>query len=68
MNHPLVMYDLARTRIADDHRYAERERLARLARASQPDGAIDSVPFRERIARLFGTARPTPVGGLRAGA
>jgi hypothetical protein len=68
MNHPLVMHDMARMRIADDIRQADRERLARLARSTRSDGSIDAVPFRERLARLFGTARPAPDGGQVAGA
>ena len=52
MNHPLVMYDLAKLRIADDLRQAERDRLVRQA-GSRSDGAIDAVPFRERLVALM---------------
>ena len=67
MNHPLVMYDLAKLRIADDLRQAERDRLVRQA-GSRADGAIDAVPFRERLARLFETVRPVGRGTAAAGA
>ena len=67
MNHPLVMYDLAKLRIADDLRQAERDRLVRQAGA-RADGAIDAVPFRERLARLFDTVRPIGRGTATAGA
>lgn len=58
MNHPLVMYDLAKLKIADDIRQAERERLVRRAGEDRPAG-IDAVPFRERLSRLFGPIFPT---------
>jgi hypothetical protein len=68
MNHPLVMYDLAKMRMADDIRQAERDRMVREAASARTTRPIDAVPFRERIARLFGTARPTPDTGLPTGA
>jgi hypothetical protein len=34
--HPAVMYDLARIKIADEHRAADKRRLARLAAESRP--------------------------------
>ncbi len=69
MYHPETMYELAKLRIAEDLRQAEHERLVRRAGASRSSGAIDAVPFRERIARLFGTAWPAARGGAaQAGA
>jgi hypothetical protein len=68
MNHPLVMYDLAKLRIADDLRQAERERLIRQAGQARADGAIDAVPFLERLTRLFGIVRPTGPRTAAAGA
>ncbi len=68
MNHPLVMYDLAKLRIAEDLRIADRERLVRQAGASRTPRSIDAVPFRERLARLFGTSLPRARGGATAGA
>jgi hypothetical protein len=59
MNHPLVMYDLAKLRMAEDLRQADRDRLVRQAGASRADRSIDAVPFKERIARLFGPVFPT---------
>jgi hypothetical protein len=59
MNHPLVMYDLAKLRIAEDLRQADRDRLVRQAGAARNDRSIDAVPFKERIARLFGPVFPT---------
>ena len=67
MNHPLVMYELAKLRIADDLRQAERDRLIRQAGYSA-DGAIDAVPFRERLSRLFDSIRPTARPNATAGA
>ena len=67
MNHPLVMYDLAKLRIADDLRQAERDRLVRQA-GSRADGASDAGPFRERLSRLFETVRPVGRGAAAAGA
>ena len=64
MYHPLVMYDLAKLRIAEDIRMAERERLLRRAGEDRPAG-IDAVPFRERLSRLFGTI--VPAGRVRHG-
>jgi hypothetical protein len=58
MNHPLVMYDLAKQRIADDLRQAERDRLIRQAGRTQGDGAIDAVPVLERLPRLLGATTP----------
>jgi hypothetical protein len=63
MYHPEIMYEMAKLRIAEDLRQAEHERLVRRAGASRSSGAIDSVPFRERLARLFGTAWPSTRGG-----
>ncbi len=57
MNHPLVMYDLAKLKIAEDLRQAERDRLLRRAGEDRRTG-IDAVPFRERLGRLFGTFSP----------
>jgi hypothetical protein len=68
MNHPLFMYEMAKLKIAEDLRWAEQERLARLARAAEPLGPIDAVPFRERLTRLFGTVWPPARGGATAGA
>jgi hypothetical protein len=56
MYHPETMFELAKLRIAEDLRQAERDRLVRQAGASRSSGAIDSVPFRERLGRLFGLA------------
>jgi hypothetical protein len=68
MNHPLLMYELAKLKIAEDLRQAERDRLVREAGASRTLGSIDAVPFRERVVRLFGTVRPSTRGGATAGA
>lgn len=59
MNHPIVMYDLAKLRIADDLRQAERDRLVREAGRAHRPRSIDAVPFRDRLTRLFGGARPS---------
>ena len=69
MYHPQLMYDLAKLRIAEDLRQAERERLVRQAGSSRDGGAIDAVPFLDRLARLFGFAgSPTRGGAATAGA
>jgi hypothetical protein len=68
MNHPYLMYELAKLRIAEDLRQAERDRMVREAGAAR-SGSIDSVPFRDRVARLFGLAGPgTRSGAATAGA
>lgn len=54
MYHPETMHALAKIRIAEDLRYAGRERLARRAGSPTPSGAIDAVRFRDRLTRLFG--------------
>jgi hypothetical protein len=64
MLHADTMYELAKLRIAEDLRRAERERLVRQAGAGRESGAIDAVPFRERLARLFGASWPAARGGL----
>jgi hypothetical protein len=69
MYHPILMYDLAKLRIAEDLRQAERERLVRQAGASRYGGSIDAVPFRDRLARLFGIGGPAArSGAAQAGA
>ena len=68
MYHPLVMYDLAKLKIAEDLRQADRERLLRRAGENRPQG-IDAVPFRERLSRLFGPIFPPgrPTGAAAGG-
>ena len=66
MNHPILMYELAKQRIADDLRQAERDRLVR--QAGEAHGAIDAVPFLERLTRLLGSTRPVGRGTAAAGA
>jgi hypothetical protein len=56
------MYELAKLRMAEELRYAERERLVRKAGSTHPSGAIDAVRFRDRLSRLFGTSRPAAEG------
>lgn len=69
MYHPETMYELAKLRIAEDLRYAERQRMIRRAGSATQSGAIDAVRFRERLARLFGAVWPTTrAGGATAGA
>jgi hypothetical protein len=63
MYHPETMYELAKLKMAEDLRYAERERMIRLAGSARPFGAIDSVRFRERLSRLFGAVWPSPADG-----
>jgi hypothetical protein len=57
MLHPETMYELAKLRMAEQHRDAERERLIRQA-GTRHSGAIDAVRFRDRLSRLLGTIRP----------
>ncbi len=66
MNHPLVSYELAKLKIAEDIRWAERERLVREAGAPRRNPSIDAVPFRERLARLLGAGRGTARPGTAA--
>jgi hypothetical protein len=68
MTHPLLMYELARLRNADDLRRADHDRLVREAGA-RPFGRIDALPFRERLTRLFGVVwPPADDGAATAGA
>jgi hypothetical protein len=67
MNHPIVMYELAKLRIAEDLRQAERDRLLRRA-GEDRHHAIDAVPFRERLGRLFGIHAAGRPGAAAAGA
>lgn len=65
--HPAAMYEIARAKIDDEHRAAERRRLARIAGESRPprDGSQSIV---ERVWALFaGTtpARPALSGKTR---
>ncbi|OGO55764.1 MAG: hypothetical protein A2V85_02345 [Chloroflexi bacterium RBG_16_72_14] len=64
MYHPQLMYELAKLRIAEDLRQAERERLVRQAGSMEPSGSIDSVQFRERLTRLFDAIRPSIRDGV----
>lgn len=68
MNHPIVMYELAKLRIAEDLRTAEHERLIREAGGGRTGRSIDAAPFRERLARLMGSGQPRARGGAAAGA
>lgn len=56
MKGPEHMYELARLRMDENLRQAERERLVRRAGSPTPSGTIDAVRFRDRVARLFGGA------------
>lgn len=58
MYRPETMYELAKLKMAEEVRYAERERMVRRAGSPRPSGAIDSVRFRERLTRLVGVIWP----------
>jgi hypothetical protein len=66
MQHPDTMYELAKMRMAEDLRLAERERLIRRAGEDRTSGAIDAVRFRDRLTRLFGAVWPTSNGATPA--
>ena len=68
MTHPLVMYELAKLRIAADLRQAERDRMVREAGSARRTRSIDAVPFRERVARLFGQPSPSTRDGVATAA
>ena len=69
MYHPETMYELAKLKMAEDLRYAERERMIRQAGSARPSAAIDSVRFRERLSRLLGAIwPPAPDGATPAAA
>jgi len=63
MYHPETMYELAKLRIAEDMRYADRQRLVREAGSNRQSGAIDSVRFRDRLTRMLGAIFASPSGG-----
>jgi hypothetical protein len=62
MFHPETMYELAKLRIAEDLRDAERQRLVRQAGSARGPEAIDAVRFRDRLTRLFGAVWPSTPG------
>ena len=66
MYHPETMYELAKLRMAEDHRLADRERLIRHAGEAKASGAIDAVRFRDRLTRLFGAVWPGHDGAAPA--
>lgn len=66
MYHPETLYELAKLRMAEDLRQADRERLVRRAGETRSSGSIDAVPFRERLARLFGVSWPSARDGAAA--
>ena len=69
MYHPETISALARIRMDEAQQDADRQRRIREAGSLRRSGAIDSVRFRDRISRLFGTSRPTtPTGTVTAGA
>jgi len=63
LTHPELMYDLAKKQMAERLEVAERERMVRRAGASRPSGAIDAVPFRERLSRALGALWPSAADG-----
>jgi hypothetical protein len=67
--HPTMAYELTRIKIAEQHAYADRERLARQAVSDRPR-AIDIAALGERLrVRLFGgPAVNGPTVGRPAGA
>jgi hypothetical protein len=58
-HHPETMFELAKLRIAEDLRYAERQRLVRQAGSARGPESIDAVRFRDRLTRLFGAIWPS---------
>jgi hypothetical protein len=50
--HPWMTHELAKIKINEALEDAQRERLASAARGSRAQ-TIDTVPFRDRVARLF---------------
>lgn len=65
MFHPETMYELTKLKMAEDLRFAEHERMIRLAGSARPSGAIDAVRFRERLTRLLGAVWPSTPDGAR---
>ncbi len=52
--HPTISYELARIKMAEEHVYADRQRLARQAVSERPR-AIDIASLGEKLrVRLFG--------------
>lgn len=66
MYHPETLFELAKLKMAEDLRQADRERLVRRAGETRSSGTIDAVPFRERLARLFGVEWPSRRDGVAA--
>ena len=61
--HPLIVYELAKARMADNLRTAELDRQVREAGRTKPI-TIDAARYRERVLRLFraGGAAVNPAG------
>jgi hypothetical protein len=52
--HPTILHELAKIKIAEQHEYAARERLARAAESDRPR-SIDMTKLSQRLrVRLFG--------------
>lgn len=60
-----AIYVLAKLRIDELQREAERDRQARRARDARRRGAIDAVGYRERLARMLGGFPPLGTRGPR---
>ena len=65
--HPAVMYEIARSKIDDEHRDAERRRLARIAAESRPPRTGGSSIVERVWSLLSGTppAQPAVTGSAR---
>ena len=63
--HPAVMYEIARSKIDDEHFAADRRRLARIASESRPprEGGTSIVGRVWSLLSGTTTARPEPTGG-----
>jgi len=66
--HPIMGYEVAKARIADRHRQADRDRMARAARLDRKEGTRRLVPghraitLARRVLAALGGRRPRPWG------
>lgn len=65
--HPAIMYEVARAKIDDEHRAADKRRLARLAQESRPprDGGVSIVGRVWTLLTGVNPAKPALAGSAK---
>ena len=65
MYHPETMYQLAKLKMAEDQRYADHERMVRLAGLPGRRARSMRSASRERLTRLLGAVWPSTPNGAK---